>query len=176
MVPIFSPSAPQVEHYVDIPGFTVPELSIPQPQVGDYGVIPPSIRPRTRSIARFEGYVIPEPRDISDSEEDEEAPRQVTTPLARPRTSKSSATPKAKDDSMSRRKPLSTLNNTPTVITRRAKAMELELRAIENRLRKPTSTPTPNSSSEACPAGATSSSDNEPPSLVSSSDDEENNM
>jgi hypothetical protein len=137
---------------------------------------PPSTRPRTRSIARFEGYVIPEPRDISDSEEDEEALRQVTSPLPRPWISNSSATLKAKDDSKSRRKPLSTLNNTPNVITRRAKAMELELRAIENRLRKPTSTPTPNSSSEACPAGATSSSDDETPSLVSSSDDEENNM
>ena len=170
------PSAPQVEHYVDIPGFTVQELSILQPQAGDYGLVPPSIRPRTRSIARFEGYVIPEPRDISDSEEDEEAIRQVTTPLPRPRISNSSATLKAKDDSKSRRKPLSNLNITPNVTTRRAKAMELELRAIENRLRKPTSTPTPNSSSEACPSGATSSSDDEIPSLVSSSSDEENNM
>ena len=66
------PSAPQVEHNVDSAGVTVQELSILQPQDGAKEHVPPSVRPRTRSIARFEGLVIPEPRDISDSEEDED--------------------------------------------------------------------------------------------------------
>ncbi len=177
------PSAPQVEDNVDSTGLIVQE-SILQPQDGAKDLAPPSVRPRTRSIARFEGFVIPEPRDISDSEEDEEALRQVTTPLPRPRTSKSSATPK--NDSKSRHKPLTTLNVTPNFTTRSAKAMELELLALEKRLlrtgqvastsRKTSSTPTHNSSSEACPAGATSNTDDEMPSLVLSSFEEENNM
>ena len=85
------PSAPQVEINVDTTGFSMKELSILQPQDGDKESVPPSVRPRTHSIARFEGLVIQEPQDISNSEEDEEALRQVTTPLLRPRTSKSSA-------------------------------------------------------------------------------------
>jgi hypothetical protein len=67
---LFSPSAPQVEDYAldaaPIPS-NLEQVTLMTDKQDGSG--PHDVRPRTRSIARFERFVIPSSLDISDSEE-----------------------------------------------------------------------------------------------------------
>ncbi len=75
---LFSPSAPQVEHYaldaVPIPSNLEQETLMPEKQAGP---APRDVRPRTRSIASVKRLVIPSSFEISDSEEEHNG--QVST-------------------------------------------------------------------------------------------------
>jgi hypothetical protein len=68
---LFSPSAPQVEDYaLDAAPIrsNLEQATLMTDKQGGSG--PCDVRPRTRSIARFERFVIPSSLDISDSEEE----------------------------------------------------------------------------------------------------------
>ena len=108
----FSPSAPQVENIV------INTVSIPGPCYTRHVENAKEIkeiaelltRPRTRSIARNEGFVIPDSLDISDSEDENGHAPQIVTTSTKTRALRSSAASKLNTGYKNRREPLSSLN------------------------------------------------------------------
>ena len=129
----FSPRAPQVENIVDAtasssgpcygPALRQVENAKENAEIAELGT-----RPRTRSIARRDGLVIPDSLDISDSKDDE-CPKVPTS--TKSRAPRSSAARKLITDSKSRRESLSALNNDSRHARRQTRNTRSQVQNIE---------------------------------------------